>query len=61
MPHCPNCSTELRGAYCSVCGQQGIDPGGHDADSAGSQISAWVQANFIPQTVDGTTVYDLQS
>jgi 4-amino-4-deoxy-L-arabinose transferase-like glycosyltransferase len=36
-------------------------PGGHDAESAAAQIRAWVQANFIPQTVDGTTVYDLQA
>jgi hypothetical protein len=27
VPHCPNCSTELKGAYCSVCGQQSINPG----------------------------------
>ncbi|HEU4674955.1 MAG TPA: hypothetical protein VFS29_03140, partial [Motilibacteraceae bacterium] len=25
----------------------------------GSQITAWVQANFTAQTVGGTTVYDL--
>ena len=30
------------------------------ADSAGSQITDWVQANFTFQTVDGITVYDLQ-
>jgi 4-amino-4-deoxy-L-arabinose transferase-like glycosyltransferase len=33
--------------------------GGRDADSSGSQISEWVKDNFVAQTVDGTTVYDL--
>ena len=35
-------------------------PGRGDSDSSGSQISAWVQANYLPQTVDGNTIYDLQ-
>lgn len=34
-------------------------PGGGDSDSAGSQITAWVKDNFVSQTIDGTTVYDL--
>ena len=40
----------------------GGGPGGFGggADSAGSQITDWVQANFTFQTVDGITVYDLQ-
>lgn len=42
--------------------RDGGGPGGFGggADSAGSQITDWVQANFTFQTVDGTTVYDLQ-
>ena len=35
-------------------------PGGHDTDSSGSQITEWVQDNFVAQNIDGTTVYDLQ-
>jgi 4-amino-4-deoxy-L-arabinose transferase-like glycosyltransferase len=38
--------------------------GGHDqggSASSGSQILAWVTANFTAQTVGGTTVYDLTS
>lgn len=38
----------------------GRGPRGHDGDSSGSQIAEWVKANFAAQTVDGTTVYDLQ-
>jgi 4-amino-4-deoxy-L-arabinose transferase-like glycosyltransferase len=42
--------------------REGGGPGGFggSADSAGNQITDWVQANFTFQTVDGTTVYDLQ-
>ena len=40
-------------------GQGKGGPGGGDTDSAGTQITEWVQANFTFQTVDGTTVYDL--
>ncbi|WP_235947110.1 glycosyltransferase family 39 protein [Nocardia terrae] len=36
----------------------GFGPGG-GSDSTGSQISAWVKANFTAVTVGGTTVYDL--
>ena len=41
--------------------QTGSLPGGPGggANSAASQISAWVAANFTAQTVGGVTVYDL--
>ena len=32
---------------------------GDGSDSAASQISAWVAANFTVQTVGGATMYDL--
>ena len=35
--------------------------GGGDKESAGSQITAWVKANYTAQTIDGQTVYDLQA
>jgi hypothetical protein len=38
----------------------GHDQGGGSA-SSGSEILAWVTANFTAQTVGGTTVYDLTS
>ncbi|MCF2526143.1 ArnT family glycosyltransferase [Yinghuangia soli] len=34
-------------------------PGSNGGSDVSSQISAWVQANFTAQTVDGVTVYDL--
>ncbi len=40
-------------------GDRGGRPGGQDASSTSSQVSAWVEANFTAQTVDGVTVYDL--
>ncbi|WP_199254437.1 ArnT family glycosyltransferase [Mycolicibacterium mengxianglii] len=39
----------------------GGGPGWHDGESAGAQITEWVQDNFPAQTIDGTTVYDLTS
>ena len=38
----------------------GGGPGGRDANSSASQITEWVQDNFVAQNIDGTTVYDLQ-
>ncbi len=38
----------------------GGGPGGRDANSSASQITKWVQDNFVAQNIDGTTVYDLQ-
>ena len=35
------------------------DPGG--STGSGSEIQAWVEANFTAKTVGGTTVYDLTS
>ncbi|MEU2158327.1 glycosyltransferase family 39 protein [Streptomyces sp. NPDC019396] len=43
--------------YFIAGGSQG--PGGGSGDSAGSQISTWVQANFKRVTVGNTTLYDL--
>jgi 4-amino-4-deoxy-L-arabinose transferase-like glycosyltransferase len=34
-------------------------PGGGRGDSSGTQITEWVKANYVAQTIDGTTVYDL--
>jgi 4-amino-4-deoxy-L-arabinose transferase-like glycosyltransferase len=37
----------------------GRGPGGGGSGSTAGQITAWVQANFSSQSVDGVTVYDL--
>jgi hypothetical protein len=38
---------------------EGGRTGGFGGRGGSSQISTWVQANFTPMTVGGTTVYDL--
>jgi 4-amino-4-deoxy-L-arabinose transferase-like glycosyltransferase len=40
---------------------KGGGPGFGDENSSGKQITAWVKAHFVAQTVDGNTVYDLQA
>lgn len=42
-------------------GSSGGGMPGQDPDSESSKIDEWVQANFTPMTVGGTTVYDLAS
>ena len=45
-------------AYFIAGGGMGGGPGGR-AQSSGSEISAWVEANYTSTTVGGATVYDL--
>jgi len=33
--------------------------GGNDGSGVSAQISSWVESNFVSQTVDGVTIYDL--
>ncbi|GGJ87003.1 hypothetical protein GCM10010123_15750 [Pilimelia anulata] len=42
-------------------GGSGPGGGGRGGSSAGSEITAWVAANYTAATVDGVTVYDLTS
>jgi hypothetical protein len=42
-----------------IGGGQGGGPGGSSGTSTSSAISAWVEANYTAQTVDGVTLYDL--
>ena len=44
-----------------VAGGQGGPGGGMGARGTGSEIAAWVQANFTATTVGGSTVYDLRT
>jgi 4-amino-4-deoxy-L-arabinose transferase-like glycosyltransferase len=46
-------------AYFIASGGEGGPGGG--SNSAASQITAWVEANYSATTIGGTTVYDLRS
>jgi hypothetical protein len=49
----------ITGGAGGLGGPGGGGPGG--STGSGSEIQAWVEANFTATTVGGTTVYDLTS